>query len=158
MSWRVVVVRGRCKLEYKLGYLVCRGEEVKKLFLNEISSLVVESTAVSLTAALLSELIKNKVNVLFCDENHNPVSQLLPLYGRHDCSGVLRRQLNWKEEHKSAVWTAIVRMKIKKQMEFLSELCCPQSELLKSYVDGTELNDRTNREGHAAKEIGRAHV
>ena len=86
MSWRVVVVRGRCKLEYKLGYLVCRGEEVKKLFLNEISSLVVESTAVSLTAALLSELIKNKVNVLFCDENHNPVSQLLPLYGRHDCS------------------------------------------------------------------------
>lgn len=36
MSWRVVVVRGRCKLEYKLGYLVCRGEEVKKLFLNEI--------------------------------------------------------------------------------------------------------------------------
>lgn len=42
-------------------------------------------------------------------------------------------------------------MKIKKQMEFLSELCCPQSELLKSYVDGTELNDRTNREGHAAK-------
>ena len=66
MSWRVVVVRGRCKLEYKLGYLVCRGEEVKKLFLNEISSLVVESTAVSLTAALLSELIKNKVNILFC--------------------------------------------------------------------------------------------
>lgn len=38
MSWRVVVVRGRCKLEYKLGYLVCRGEEVKKLFLNEIRS------------------------------------------------------------------------------------------------------------------------
>lgn len=73
MSWRVVVVRGRCKLEYKLGYLVCRGEEVKKLFLNEISSLVVESTAVSLTAALLSELIKNKVNIVFCDENHNPV-------------------------------------------------------------------------------------
>lgn len=60
MSWRVVVVRGRCKLEYKLGYLVCRGEEVKKVFLNEISSLVVESTAVSMTAALLSSLSETK--------------------------------------------------------------------------------------------------
>ena len=30
MSWRVVVISRRCKLEYKLGYLVCRGEEMKK--------------------------------------------------------------------------------------------------------------------------------
>lgn len=151
MSWRVVVVRGRCKLEYKLGYLVCRGEEVKKVFLNEISSLVVESTAVSMTAALLSELVRNKVNVLFCDEKHNPVSQLMPLYGRHDCSGILRRQLSWKEENKRAVWTEIVRMKIRKQLQFLSELQCPQAELLRGYIDCIENNDVTNREGHAAK-------
>lgn len=30
MSWRVVIISKRCKLEYKLGYLVSRGEEVKK--------------------------------------------------------------------------------------------------------------------------------
>lgn len=52
MSWRVVVVSNRCKLEYKLGYLVCRGEEVKKVFLSEIGVLIVESTAVSMTAAV----------------------------------------------------------------------------------------------------------
>ncbi len=79
MSWRVVVVSGMCKLESKLGYLVCRGEEVRKVFLQEIDTLIIESTAVSLTAALLCELIKNKVNVVFCDEKHNPQSQLVAL-------------------------------------------------------------------------------
>lgn len=53
MSWRVVVISRRCKLEYKLGYLVCRGEEMKKVHISEISSLIIESTAVSLTASLL---------------------------------------------------------------------------------------------------------
>jgi CRISPR/Cas system-associated endonuclease Cas1 len=40
MSWRVVVVSRRCKLECKLGYLVCRGEETKKIFIEEISTLI----------------------------------------------------------------------------------------------------------------------
>lgn len=69
MSWRVVVVSNRCKLEYKLGYLVCRGEEVKKVFLSEIGVLIVESTAVSMTAALLCELVKNKIDVVFVMKN-----------------------------------------------------------------------------------------
>lgn len=111
MSWRVVVITGRCKLEYRLGYLVCRGEETKKIFMGEIDTLVVESTAVSITSALLCELIKNKVNLIFCDEKHNPHAQLNALYGRHDCSGTLRKQLQWKEETKSAVWAEIVRQK-----------------------------------------------
>ena len=72
MSWRVVVITKRCKLEYKLGYLVCRGEELKKVYLAEIDTLLVESTGVSLTAALLCELIRQKVNVIFCSIPLNP--------------------------------------------------------------------------------------
>lgn len=56
MSWRVVVVSRRCKLEYKLGYLVCRGEETKKIFISEIGVLIIESTGVALTTALFDKL------------------------------------------------------------------------------------------------------
>ena len=70
MSWRVVVVSGMCKLESKLGYLVCRGEEVRKVFLQEIDTLIIESTAVSLTAALLCELIRGMA------EKHNLAGHL----------------------------------------------------------------------------------
>lgn len=151
MSWRVVVVSQRCKLEYKLGYMVCRGEETKKVFVSEINTLIVESTAVSLTAALLNELIANKVNVIFCDEKHNPRSQLLSMYGRHDCSGVLKKQLSWKEQAKADIWTEIVRRKITNQYMFLQELGSTQADLLVGYASNLQTNDLTNREGHAAK-------
>lgn len=151
MSWRVVVVTGRCKLEYKLGYMVCRGEETKKVYMGEISTLIVESTAVSLTAALLSELIRTKVNVFFCDEKHNPQSQLVALYGRHDCSGVIKKQLSWTEESKSSVWTEIIRDKIFQQQRFLEELGSAQAEILAGYTQEIKRGDITNREGHAAK-------
>ena len=36
-----------------------------------VEILIVESTAVSLTAALLNELSKKKIKVIFCDEKRN---------------------------------------------------------------------------------------
>lgn len=151
MSWRVVVISGRCKIEHRLGYMVCRGESVKKVFIPEISTLIIESTAVSMTAALLSELIKNKVNVIFCDEKHNPQSNLLSLYARHDSSGILKKQLLWTDEAKKAVWTHIVKLKIHAQYTFLKSLSSEKAETLNGYLSGVSDGDITNREGHAAK-------
>lgn len=34
MSWRTVLITTRCKLDYKMGYLVVRGEDVKRIFLD----------------------------------------------------------------------------------------------------------------------------
>lgn len=151
MSWRVVIITKRCKLEYKLGYLVCRGEELKKIYLSEIDTLIVESTSVSLTAALLCELAKQKINIVFCDEKHNPLSQLLPLQGRYNASGCLKRQLNWTESAKSTVWAEIVRYKILCQQNLLKAIGYDQAELLGKYATEVSIGDATNREGHAAK-------
>ncbi|MDY4559030.1 MAG: type II CRISPR-associated endonuclease Cas1 [Eubacteriales bacterium] len=151
MSFRTVVVTKRCKLEYKLGYMVCRGEETKKIYLPEISTLMVESTAVSMTAALLAELIKNKVNVVFCDEKHNPLSQLVSLQGRYNSSGKLKNQLEWKDSVKARVWTKIVEYKILNQTKFLFDLKLNEYKKLEDYARQLTSNDLTNREGHAAK-------
>lgn len=151
MSFRTVVVTKRCKLEYKLGYMVCRGEETKKIYLPEISTLMVESTAVSMTAALLAELIKNKVNVVFCDEKHNPLSQLVSLQGRYNSSGKLKNQLEWKDSVKARVWTKIVEYKILNQSKFLFDLKLNEYKKLEDYARQLTSNDLTNREGHAAK-------
>ena len=151
MGWRVVVAENRCKLEYKMGYLVCRGEETKKVFLDEIDTLIVESTAVAVTGVLLAELIKRKINVVFCDEYHNPHAQLNAIYGRHDCSGTVKEQLLWSNEIKAAVWAEIVKEKIRQQALLLRDVGSDKAELLESYIDGVEAGDATNREGHAAK-------
>ena len=57
MSWRTVVITTRCKLDFKMGYMVVRGEETKKIFVDEIAILLIENPAVSLTGCLLEALL-----------------------------------------------------------------------------------------------------
>lgn len=151
MSWRIVEITKRAKLDCKLNYLVIRSDETVKIHLSEIYMLLVESTAVSLTAALLCELNKRKIKVIFCDEKRTPDTQLMPYYGSHDTSDKVRRQIAWSADLKCAAWTEIVTEKIRQQATLLEELQKPESEMLRGYIEQIEFNDATNREGHAAK-------
>lgn len=151
MSWRTVVVTSSAKLDYQLGYLVVRKEDVTKIHINEIAMVIIESTAVSLTAALLSEMMKRKIKVIFCDEKRNPSSELIPYYGSHDTSIKIKNQIDWSAEIKEAVWTEIVTEKIRKQAEHLSYWNRQEAGMLEQYIGEIEFGDVTNREGHAAK-------
>ena len=151
MSWRTVVISNSAKLDYQMGYLVVRRTDTVRIHITEIETLLIESTAVSLTAALLSELIKKKVKVIFCDEKRNPSAELVPYYGSHDTSAKVRQQIQWSQDIKTAVWTEIVQEKISKQAEHLEYRRRPEAEMLRSYIGEIEFGDSTNREGHAAK-------
>ena len=151
MSWRVVVISKRAKLDYQLGYLVVRNESVTKIHLGEISTLLIESTAVSITTSLLAELTKKKIKVIFCDEKRNPSSELVGYYGSHDTSSKVRNQIQWSRNSKDTVWTEIVTEKIRKQKKLLEYQGKEESKLLDSYLQEIKWNDETNREGHAAK-------
>ena len=151
MSWRIIVISKRAKLDYQLGYMVVRNEEITKIHLGEISTILIESTAVSLTTSLLAELMKKKIKVIFCDEKRNPSSELIGYYGSHDTSNKVRKQIQWSQSIKETVWTEIVSEKIRKQKELLECLGKEESELLEGYLGEIEWNDKTNREGHAAK-------
>lgn len=151
MSWRTVVISKSSKLDYQLGFLVVRQEKVTKISLTEISILMIESTAVSLTVALLSELTKKKIKVIFCDEKRNPSSELVSYYGAHDTSAKVRNQIAWDDSVKELVWTEIVSEKIRKQAEHLESRNKSEADMLFQYIEEIELGDSTNREGHAAK-------
>ena len=83
MSWRTVIISSTAKLDYQMGYLVIRKDDVTKIHLSEIETVMIESTSVSLTATLLCELTKKKIKVIFCDEKRNPSSELISYYGAH---------------------------------------------------------------------------
>ena len=152
MGWRTVVVTKPSKLDLKLGYAVIRDvESTVRIHIGEMSVLIVETTAVSVTAALLAELVKQKVKVIFCDEKQNPISELSPYYGSHDCSQKLRLQTRWSDFTKQSVWTNIVAQKILNQAENLEYFGLAEAQKLFNYVGEIEFFDKTNREGHAAK-------
>ena len=152
MTWRTVVIRERAKLDYSLNFMTVRQEAgVKKISLGEIYMVIVENTAVSLTAVLLNELVKNKIKVVFCDEKRNPSSELIQYYGSHDTSLKYKNQLEWSKENKEKIWTRIVYEKIFNQMQFLKKLNKEEYRLLEQYLSELEWNDSSNREGFAAK-------
>ncbi len=152
MSWRTVVISHRCKLDYKMGYLVVRGEDTKRVFLDEVAVLLLENTAISLTGCLLAVLSEKKIKVVFCDEKRTPTAELVPYYGCHDTTQKIRMQMAWQEDIKGAVWTEIISEKIRKQASFLAERGKgKEAELLRGYLTQMAFYDTTNREGHAAK-------
>lgn len=147
-----MIIEGRCKLDYRMGYMVVRSAEVKRVFLEEIAVLVIENPAVSLTGCLLEELTNRKIRVVFCDARRNPVAELTPHHGCHDSSARIKAQMQWSDGAKAAVWQRIVRDKIGKQARLLRKLDRPREcALLEGYVDQVQPLDATNREGHAAK-------
>ena len=152
MSWRVVIVSQRCKLDYSMNYMVIRGEETKRIFLDEIAVLMIENIAVSMTGYLLSELINKKIKVIFCDKTRSPQAELIPYYGTHNDSLRIKQQLLWKEDIKQTIWTDIVKEKILNQAKLLERYDkSKEAEMLRNYTKEVAPGDVTNREGHAAK-------
>jgi len=152
MSWRTVVISNRCKLDLEMGYLVVRGEQTSRVVLDELSTLLIENSAVSITGCLIAELTARKITVVFCDNKRNPTAELVSLYGCHDCSQKIKKQYLWDADIKAAVWTEIVSDKIRKQMNLLNELHrYDEAAMLNRYLSEIEYNDISNREGHAAK-------
>lgn len=153
MSFRTVVVKSRCKLEYSLNHLVCvKGDEVTRILLDEIKMVVIESTQVSITTTLIAECLSKKIKVLFSDSKYNLTGELTPFYNNYYAYRKIKSQLAFKEETKAELRTSIVKRKIYMQKCNLDMSGKEEStKILNNYLDEVEFNDMTNREGLAAK-------
>lgn len=152
MSWRSVVITKRCKLDLSMNYMVIRGEETKRIFLDEIAILIIENNAISITACLLTALTEKKVKIIFCDNERNPQTELVPYNGCHNDSIKIKKQIEWNDNLKKEVWRLIVVEKILNQAKLLKDNNKnTEAELLKQYTTEVLPGDSTNREGHAAK-------
>lgn len=151
MSWRTIVVTSKCKLTYKNDYLIIRSEQLKAIHLSEISTIIIDSTAVTLTSYLISALLDRKVKIVFCDAKRNPQGEILPYYGCHNASKRLNQQIGWSKDFSTLLWTVIIKEKILKQADVLKEIESDKYSLLYEYIDGLTIGDKTNREGHSAK-------
>lgn len=153
-GFRNIVIESPCKLQYKGGYLVVRREDdTTKIHLSEISSVVLQTNQVFVSAYLLSELAKAKVAFVVTDEKRDPIGQYLPLYGAHNTSKRIAEQLEWGEPIKKRVWQRVVRDKIAHQSAVLKARAREEKgELLSKVVAEVRSGDTTNREGYAARQ------
>lgn len=152
MSFRTVVISKQSKISYKNRFLVVKQDaDEKYIHLSEIDTIIVDSIAVSISSYLLKELSENKINIIFCDEKHNPFGELKSFYSRHNSSKKIIEQIKWKNSSKDSLWKEIVKNKITNQALLLNKIKSKNYNLILSYVNEVKIGDKTNREGHAAK-------
>ena len=152
MSFRTVVITRQSKISYKNRFLVVKQENDEKyIHLSEIDTIIVDSISVSISAYLLKELADSKINIIFCDEKHNPFGEVIPYYSKHNTSKMIKEQIKWKVSDKDKIWAEIVKNKIMNQALLLKKTKSSKYKLILSYIDEVVDGDKTNREGHAAK-------
>lgn len=152
MSFRTVVISNRSKLSYKNRFLVVKQDNDEKyVHLSEIDTIIVDSISVSISTYLLKELSDSKINIIFCDEKHNPFGELSSYYSSHNTSKKIQKQINWLKENKDKMWQNIIKNKIINQALMMKKINSNKYELLLTYIEDVLSADKTNREGHAAK-------
>lgn len=150
-GFRTVVIESPCKVTYKDGFMVVRGDDLRLVHLSELHTLILDTTMVTVTGYLLCELVKAKVNLVFCDEKRQPAGQIMPFYGSHDSAGRVAEQAVWPEKRKAFLWQQIIRQKIIHQATLLKKVDPTAAAQIASFATSVEPGDPTNREGHAAK-------
>ena len=104
MGWRTIAIHKNCKLSYKNDYLIIRSETLQMIHLSEINLVIIENGMVSITSYLINELINHKIKLIFCDEKHNPVGEVMPYYGSFNTSKKILNEIE-KRKQKSCMAT-----------------------------------------------------
>ncbi|HIW93095.1 MAG TPA: type II CRISPR-associated endonuclease Cas1 [Candidatus Flavonifractor merdipullorum] len=150
MEFRSVFVSNPAQLSVRRGQLVIRQEEERSVPMEDLSALLLESRAVSITTAALQELTDHGVTVYLCDETHLPAALVLPMNRHSRQLKLLKGQIAMRRPTQKRVWQGVVMSKISNQARCLSLLRKDEAEELRELADQVRSGDPDNWEAVAA--------
>lgn len=152
MGWRVVSIENPAHLSLERGSLVVKRDEIVKLSIEDIDTVVIDNYAVTMSANLLSELAVNNVATIICDTSHIPCTIVTPLSQHSRQSKVTQIQIAMSQPLRKNLWQAIVKQKIVNQAAVLSKFGYDETagKLIKLTTE-VRSGDTTNRESIAAR-------
>lgn len=150
MEFRSVFVSNPAQLSVRRGQLVIRQEEERSVPMEDLSALLLESRAVSITTAALQVLTDRGVTVYLCDETHLPAALVLPMNRHSRQLKLLKGQIAMRRPTQKRVWQGVVMSKISNQARCLSLLGKEGAEELRELADQVRSGDPDNWEAVAA--------
>ncbi|MGM9992131.1 MAG: type II CRISPR-associated endonuclease Cas1 [Candidatus Bruticola sp.] len=151
MEFKSIFVANSAQISVRLNQLViCQQDEEVLRPLEDMTSLMVESRQVTITAAALQKLAEYEVTVYFCDERHLPSALLLPLNYHCRQLKVLQAQIDLKKVRQKHFWQQIVIAKIKNQAACLNFAQKPGADYLRALATKVRSGDSQNCEATAA--------
>jgi CRISPR-associated protein Cas1 len=113
------------------GFLVvkCRGEEVGRTPLDDISALIANAHGLSYSNNLLVALAERGCPFVLCGPQHRPVGLLLPVVGHHVQAARMDAQLAASLPLRKQIWKVVVQRKLSMQGAVLEHLGRPSAPL-----------------------------
>lgn len=164
MIKRTIVMENHVRLSMRLGQMVVvypevaedenmssaiRQQSTKTVPIEDIGVLVLDNRQISITQALLSELVKQNIAVITCDDKHMPIGLLMPLEGNTLQSERFREQIDASEPLRKQMWQQTVSSKIKGQAAVLKSQNVTADNMM-VWANSVRSGDADNLEGRAA--------
>lgn len=130
--------------------IVLVGDDERRIPLEDIATLEIDSPQVMITSPLMSRLAERNVAVIHCGPNHMPISMSLPISRHSSHTERLRVQLTASVPRCKTVWRRIVQAKIMNQADVLRAIGVSDAGV-RNIIKSVRSGDSTNREGFAAK-------
>lgn len=150
MEFRAIFIANQAQLSVRREQLVIRQAQEVTVPMEDITSLLLESQAVTVTSAALQKLAEYGVTVYVCDEKHLPAALLLPMNRHSRQSKVLRGQIAMTKPAQKRMWQSVVTAKIRNQAKCLEQLDRSGSGDLLELARSVRSGDPDNCEAIAA--------
>lgn len=152
-GWRTIAIENPAHLSLEQSSLAIRQEDAKiKIPIEDISCIVIDNYAVTVSANLLGELSNCNVSVIICDNKHTPSTIILPLSQHSRQAKISQQHVNMPSPLRKNLWQSIVKQKIINQAYVLSYFNhgTKAGQLIKLATE-VRSGDTTNRESIAAR-------
>lgn len=149
---RTIVITQPAVLKKKMNQLEITIEdngEVKKVPIEDIGILLLESPQILVSNAVLQHCMHHRVAVVCCDANHLPQGYLLPIDGHTLMQAYVKAQIEASTPLKKQLWTQTVSAKIYNQAQVLKKLNIPVKNM-EYWAKNVLPGDAKNFEGQAA--------
>lgn len=150
MEYRNIFLANPARLSVQREQLVIEQAEKFTVPLEDISSVLIESRQVTLSAHAAAAMADYGITVFLCDEKHLPSCQLLPINQYCRQRKLLMAQCEMGKPLQKQLWQQIVIRKIQNQAQCLHLMGKPEWETLQQMAGKVLSNDSDNREAVAA--------
>ena len=157
MIKKVLCFSNRARLSCRQRQLIIRtdnqttGEQSEQSRpIEDIGVVIIESEQVTISSALIAELLEHKVALIICDRKHMPSGLMLPLEGHTLQSERFDAQISASLPLRKQLWQQTIAMKIRNQASVLKNVNNTEIGNMLAWASQVRSGDPDNFEGRAA--------
>ena len=120
MSFQSIFITNPCKINIKNDNLVISNDDgVSKLTLDNIASIVIETTRATITTYAISKLASEGISVLYVDKKYELNAITLPFHTHSTFSKIVYSQIDISKPFQKKLWQELIKQKIYNQASVL---------------------------------------